>query len=105
MKWSTDLDYEVPGKLVKKMQALEECMGAESRYKQVELLSLGASSTRIMQGALHATRKGSEAPCLSPDYTLPGANWISCKSAKDRTSLLCTLQAVEELREVPGALR
>jgi len=85
MEWVASLPHpEDSGLGEAQLQALEaemaqltQEMRAEDHYKQVSLLNLSASCARRM--------------C--------GATWISCKSAKDRTSLLCTLEAVKVFRQ------
>lgn len=73
-RWMQDQELDV---LVKEMTQLGMLVRQEDSYKEVRLLTVSASAARRMNGA----------------------SWISCKSGKDRTGMLCTLEALNTFKE------
>merc|ERR1711865_1348200 len=68
------------GELPTILSRLAELVNGDS-YKQVEILSISAKCAQLVGGA----------------------RWLSCKSGKDRTGMMCTLEAIEVCcaQEVP----
>ena len=69
------------GELPTILSRLAELVNGDS-YKQVEILSISARCAQLVGGA----------------------RWLSCKSGKDRTGMMCTLEAIEVCcaQEVPA---